>query len=45
MGMNLFGPVIFIDDEEEVRLSGAQALEIEGFEVIPPSTITSVPVI
>ena len=35
MGMNLFGPVIFIDDEEEVRLSGAQALEIEGFEVIP----------
>jgi len=32
--MTDFGPVIFIDDEEEVRLSGAQTLEIEGFEVI-----------
>ena len=28
------GPVIFIDDDEEVRISGAQALELEGFEVI-----------
>ena len=28
------GPVIFIDDDEEVRISGAQTLELEGFEVI-----------
>jgi two-component system C4-dicarboxylate transport response regulator DctD len=28
------GLVIFIDDDEEVRISGAQTLELEGFEVI-----------
>jgi two-component system, NtrC family, C4-dicarboxylate transport response regulator DctD len=29
---HLWGSVIFIDDEEDVRLSGQQTLEIEGFE-------------
>lgn len=32
--MSQWGSVIFIDDEEEVRLSGRQTLEIEGFETI-----------
>ena len=31
---NKRGPVIFIDDDEEVRISGAQTLKLEGFEVI-----------
>ncbi len=33
--MSQWGSVIFIDDEEEVRLSGQQTLEIEGFDVVP----------
>ena len=33
------GPVIFIDDDEEV--SGAQALELEGFEVIALDSLPS----
>ena len=32
--MNELGSVLFIDDEEEVRNSGKQTLEIEGFKTI-----------
>ncbi|WNJ99342.1 sigma-54 dependent transcriptional regulator [Thalassospiraceae bacterium LMO-JJ14] len=34
MGISEWGKVLFIDDEEDVRISGAQTLEIEGFEVL-----------
>ncbi len=32
--MTAMGEILFIDDEEEVRLSGCQTLEIEGFNTI-----------
>ncbi len=32
--MSVWGQVLFIDDEEDVRLSGSQTLQIEGFDAV-----------